>query len=60
MPGASMVDVTEKPVSLREAVARGRVLLKPETVKLIRERRVEKGDVESVASVAAILAVKRT
>lgn len=55
-----MVDISEKPVSLREAVARGRIVLKPETVKLIREKKVEKGDVESVASVAAILAVKRT
>lgn len=60
MTRARMVDVSGKPESLREAVARGRIILKPETVRLIREKRVEKGDVESVASVAAILAVKKT
>lgn len=55
-----MIDVSEKPISFREAIARGKIVLKPETVKLIKEKKVEKGDVESVASVAAILAVKKT
>ncbi len=57
---AGMVDITSKPDSYREATARGRIKLKPETVRRIREGRVEKGDVEQVASVAAIMAVKRT
>ncbi|MCE4601890.1 MAG: cyclic pyranopterin monophosphate synthase MoaC [Desulfurococcales archaeon] len=55
-----MVDITGKPDSYREATARGRIKLKPETVKRIREGSVEKGDVEQVASVAAVMAVKRT
>lgn len=57
---AGMVDITGKPDSYREATARGRIRLKPETVERIRQGRVEKGDVEQVASVAAIMAVKRT
>lgn len=58
VPG--MVDVSGKPVVPRRAVARGRIRLRPETVRLIREGRVEKGDVLSVASVAAVMAVKET
>lgn len=60
MSGASMVDITLKEPVYREAIASGRIVLKPETVKMIREKTVEKGDVESVASIAAILAVKNT
>lgn len=56
----SMVDITGKEVTYREAVASGRIRLRPETVRRIREGLVEKGDVESVASIAAILAVKNT
>jgi len=56
----SMVDITGKEVVYREAVASGRIKLRPETVRRIREGLVEKGDVEAVASVAAILAVKNT
>lgn len=55
-----MVDVTRKPVSYREAIARGRIRLKPETIKAVVEGRAEKGDVLQIASVAAILAVKKT
>ncbi|MDM7275505.1 MAG: cyclic pyranopterin monophosphate synthase MoaC [Thermoprotei archaeon] len=55
-----MVDITLKEPVYREAIASGRIVLKPETVKMIREKTVEKGDVESVASIAAILAVKNT
>ncbi len=55
-----MVDVASKPVSFRAARARGRIRLKPNTVDVIRRGEVEKGDVLSVASVAAILAVKKT
>ncbi len=55
-----MVDVTGKPSVYREATAQGRIRLKPSTIERIRSGRVEKGDVESVARVAAIMAVKKT
>ncbi len=57
---ASMVDVSAKPVQLREAVARGEILVLPNTLKLIRENAVAKGDVFSVARIAGIMAAKRT
>lgn len=55
-----MVDVGEKHDSMRWAVARGEVRMKPETLKLIREGAIKKGDVLSVAQVAGIMAAKRT
>ncbi len=55
-----MVDVTAKPTVYREAVATGKIRLKKSTIELIREGKVEKGDVLSVATVAAVLAAKRT
>lgn len=55
-----MIDVTGKPDVVRTAVAMGSIKLKPETVKLVRDGRVEKGDVEEAAKIAAILAVKNT
>jgi len=55
-----MVDVTGKPPIYREAVAQGRIRLKPSTVERIRRGLVEKGDVDAVARVAAIMAVKKT
>ena len=60
MAKVKMIDISEKPVIVREAVAEGTILLRPETLKKIREGRIEKGDVESVATVAAILAAKNT
>ncbi len=60
MGGAVMVDVSGKGDVPRRAVARGRLRLRRETVRMIREGRVEKGDVEAVASAAAIMAVKKT
>ncbi len=57
---AHMVDVSEKPRTVREAVARCRVLLAPETFRLIREGAIKKGDVLTVAQVAGIQAAKRT
>jgi len=56
----SMVDVSAKPEVYREAKAKGLIRLKPETLKLIRKGKVEKGDVFSVAKVAGILAAKNT
>jgi len=57
---AKMVDVTGKPVTDRKAVARGSVYMKPETLKLIMDSRVPKGDVLTLARVAGIMAAKRT
>lgn len=56
----SMVDVTKKPEVYREATATGSIRLKPETVRLIREGKIEKGDPFNVAKVAGILAAKST
>jgi cyclic pyranopterin phosphate synthase len=56
---AKMVDVGEKPVSAREAVAEGFVLLHPETLRAIAEERVPKGEVLGTARIAGILAAKR-
>lgn len=55
-----MVDVGDKEVTHRVAIARGRVVMLPETVVLIREGRAAKGDVLGVAQVAAIMGAKRT
>jgi cyclic pyranopterin phosphate synthase len=57
---AHMVDVGHKADTEREAVARGRVLLKPETLALIQDRAIAKGDVLAVAQVAGVMAAKRT
>jgi cyclic pyranopterin phosphate synthase len=55
-----MVDVTGKDVVFREAVAEGRIRLRRETIGLVRSGGVEKGDVFSIAKVAAVMAVKKT
>jgi len=55
-----MVDVTAKPEVYREAKAKGTIKLKSETIRLIREGKVEKGDPFHVAKVAGILAAKNT
>jgi len=57
---ARMVDVGHKDDTQREAVARGRILMKPETLALIQEGGIAKGDVLAVAQVAGIMAAKRT
>ena len=57
---AKMVDVTGKPVTEREAVARGTVSMKPETLTLIADGKVPKGDVLCVARIAGIMAAKNT
>lgn len=57
---ARMVDVTEKDVTERVAAARGAVFMRPETLSLIMDKKVEKGDVFSVARVAGIMAAKKT
>ncbi len=57
---ARMVDVGAKPDTLREATARGRVRMQPETLALVQGGNVPKGDVIAVARVAGIMAAKRT
>jgi len=55
-----MVDVTEKPSTQREAIARGSVYMKPATLKLILDKKMPKGDVLCVARIAGISAAKKT
>jgi cyclic pyranopterin phosphate synthase len=55
-----MVDVSAKPVTTREAVARGRITIAPSAMRLVRARRLEKGGVVEVARLAGIMAAKRT
>jgi len=57
---ARMVDVSAKADTEREAVAKGEVRMQPQTLALIREGRVAKGDVLAVAQVAGIMGAKRT
>ena len=57
---AKMVDVGAKPDSERLAIAGGEVHLKPETIDLIRQGLMKKGDVLTVAQIAGIQAAKRT
>src|SRR3982751_226893 len=56
---ARMVDVGHKPVTAREAIAEGFVLLRPGTVRAIAEERVAKGEVLNTARIAGIMAAKR-
>jgi len=55
-----MIDISSKDDVYREATAVGRLRLRPETAKMIREGKVEKGDPLSVAEVGAMLAAKNT
>lgn len=57
---AHMVDVSDKPVTARVAVAEGRVRMTSETLALIAEGRAKKGDVLGVARLAGIMGAKRT
>jgi cyclic pyranopterin phosphate synthase len=55
-----MVDITGKPKVFREATATGKIKLKPETISLIKNGKVEKGDPIYTAKVAGVLAAKET
>jgi cyclic pyranopterin phosphate synthase len=57
---AVMVDVSDKPATTRIAIARGRVVMAPETLATIRAGGIGKGDVLGVARLAGIMAAKRT
>lgn len=55
-----MVDVTEKQETAREALAKARVRLAPQTIRLIETNQIAKGNVLEVARIAAIMAAKQT
>jgi cyclic pyranopterin monophosphate synthase len=55
-----MIDISKKPTVRREAVAEGKILLKPTTMKLINRGEIEKGDPVQIATVGAIQAAKNT
>ena len=57
---AKMVDVGEKPISQRVAVAAGRVLVNEKTFSLIQSGGMKKGDVLTVAQIAGVMGAKRT
>jgi cyclic pyranopterin phosphate synthase len=57
---ANMVDVSTKKIVHREAIASGAILLQKETIELIKNNLVKKGDVLSVARIAAISGAKKT
>ena len=57
---ARMVDISGKAVSTRMARAQGNIRMRPETLALIRENKIVKGDVLTVAKVAGIMGAKRT
>ncbi len=57
---AVMVDVGAKPVTDREATAKARVVMQPETLRMIMAGTARKGDVLGVARIAGIMAAKRT
>ena len=57
---ASMVDVSSKPITEREATAEGHVIMSAETLALIKSGNAKKGDVLGVARIAGIMAAKRT
>ncbi len=55
-----MIDITGKPTIIREAMASGKIILSKDTLNLIKENKVEKGNVIEICSVAAIMGVKKT
>ena len=57
---ARMVDVGDKPITQREAVAAGTIVMQPETLAQIREGGHKKGDVLGIARIAGIMAAKKT
>jgi len=55
-----MIDVTQKKETERQAIAKGKVQMKPTTLELIRKGELKKGDVLAVAKTAGIMAAKET
>lgn len=57
---AHMVDVSHKPDTTRIAIAKGEVLMRPETLAVIEAGELKKGDLLTVAQLAGVMAAKRT
>ncbi len=57
---ARMVDVSAKPVIHRTAIAEGKIFCAPETLALIRENQIKKGDVLTTANLAGVMGAKQT
>jgi cyclic pyranopterin phosphate synthase len=57
---ARMVEISDKPITARVAIARARLLMAPSTLRVLRSGNAAKGDVLAVARVAGIQAAKRT
>ena len=57
---ARMVDISDKEITQREAIAKGSIVMKPATFALLKQGKVEKGDALVVAQVAGIMAAKQT
>lgn len=57
---ASMVDVSDKPITTRTAKASGSIMMQAETLTAIRDNRLKKGDVLATARIAGVMAAKRT
>lgn len=60
MKHMSMVDITAKPEIHREATAKGRIKLKAQTIRRIKQGKIEKGEPFTIAKIAGILAAKNT
>ncbi len=58
--GVKMVDITSKDVTVRTAVAEGEIKLKKDTIKLIKQNKITKGNVLTTAQISGIQAVKKT
>ena len=57
---AHMVDIADKPSSVRRAIAAGRIIMQAETLEMVQQGGHKKGDVLAVARIAGIMATKRT
>lgn len=57
---SQQVDISNKPIALRRALAEGIIELKPETIEAIKQGSIVKGNVLNTATVAAVLATKQT
>jgi cyclic pyranopterin phosphate synthase len=57
---ARMVDVSAKPILMREAVAHGEIRLRPETLRLVESHAMAKGNVLATARIAGVMAAKKT
>jgi cyclic pyranopterin phosphate synthase len=59
-PDIRMVDIGEKPVTIRQAVAKGKLVMQAATLSLLKKGKLPKGDVLAAARVAGIMAAKET